>query len=475
MSLLIILLPARRHWHPLNPTGTATPSPAAADTQAPAPAPAHEAALQTAAAGGVEYSYALSADGRSLQSEGRCAAALLPRATSTVLVVGDTDISFHALACPKAPANRLRAALGGMLEEQLLDEPETLHLALAPDSRAGLTGWVACCDRLWLAHAIDQLERTGLSIDRVVPLTAPAQPPGAEATPAGENHLHLQAAPTSSAHESDPTVLITCSDSQGVSTWPARGALARSWWQQLEADTRQTLRLSASPAVAGAAERWLGQPVQVLPDAQRLLAASAGSWQLRQFELAPRHRGVSALRDGWRRFLAPDWKPVRVGLAVLLVAQVVGLNLWAWHERQGLRDRQAAIVQVLRSTHPQVRAILDAPLQMQRENETLRARAGRAGDSDLETLMQAAASAWPDQSAVQSLRYSAGELTLTAPSLSAERVQQLRDTLQPAGWRVDSQDHQLTLRRATRPSGPPQGRGPDRGERRPPRPGNSPS
>ena len=42
-----------------------------------------------------------------------------------------------------------------------------------------------------------------------------------------------------------------------------------------------------------------------------------------------------------------------------------------------------------------VAPVLDAPLQMQRETEALRAAAGQAGDNDLEALMGAVATAWP--------------------------------------------------------------------------------
>ena len=36
------------------------------------------------------------------------------------------------MTLPKAPAGRMRAALGGVLEEQLLEDDDALHLALPP-------------------------------------------------------------------------------------------------------------------------------------------------------------------------------------------------------------------------------------------------------------------------------------------------------------------------------------------------------
>jgi general secretion pathway protein L len=79
-----------------------------------------------------EYNYVLSPDGLSAGKLGRAATALLPKADSVVAVLADSDVSWHRLTLPKAPAARLRAAVVGVLEEALLDEPELLHFALAP-------------------------------------------------------------------------------------------------------------------------------------------------------------------------------------------------------------------------------------------------------------------------------------------------------------------------------------------------------
>ena len=78
-------------------------------------------------------------------------------------------------------------------------------------------------------------------------------------------------------------------------------------------------RCSAAPAVAAAVERWWGGPVDLIGDAERALAAARGGVNLRQFDLAPRHRGLRALRLLGQAALAPAWRPVRIGLAALVV------------------------------------------------------------------------------------------------------------------------------------------------------------
>jgi general secretion pathway protein L len=155
------------------------------------------------------------------------------------------------------------------------------------------------------------------------------------------------------------------------------------------------------------------------------------------------------VRDLLTRLRSPAWRPVRWGLAGLIGVQLIGLNAWAWQQRSELAERKNRMTQLLRSAHPQVRAILDAPVQMRRENESLRAAAGKAGDTDLEPMLQALASAWPDKLPVQTLRYENARLTLSAPQLGDDEVERLRTQLQPAGWRVEGNGASLTLTRAS--------------------------
>ena len=122
------------------------------------------------AAAGTDLAY-ISTDGRSVQAQGEAAAALLPRATTVIAVLADADASWHRITRPKAPANRLRAALVGVLEEALLDEPEAVHLALAPGATAGQPTWVAAVDKAWLQQELASLQKAGVFVDRVVPMS----------------------------------------------------------------------------------------------------------------------------------------------------------------------------------------------------------------------------------------------------------------------------------------------------------------
>lgn len=382
---------------------------------------------------GTEFEFVLSNDGIGFGSQGRCAAALLPKASSVIAVLSDSDVAWHRITLPKAPAQRLRAALGGVLEDQLIDED--VHLAVAPNAVPGQPAWIAAVHRPWLVQVLATLEKAQVFVDRVAPSSWPDDPPS--------GHFAEDA---DAPDDSVESLVLTWAHVDGVASLKLKGGLARAL---LPFPLPEGVRWTATPGVAMTAGAWLGAPMSVMTPGQRALQAGRTTWNLRQFELTPRNRGMRALRDLLRRVLSPAWRPVRVGLAALVAVQLLGLNLYAYGQQRAVERRQAAMVQLLRDTFPQVRAVLDAPVQMQREVDALRGAAGRTGETDLEPLLQAAASAWPAaRPAVENLRFEPGSLTLAAPGWTNEEIEQFRARLQPAGWQVESIDNRLVLRRA---------------------------
>jgi len=380
--------------------------------------------------------HVLSHDGLAVAQTGRCAPALMPKADSVVAVVPVGDIAWHRPVLPKAPPSRLRQALVGVLEEQLLDDAAEVHLALAPGARAGEPTWVAAVNRPWLTAQLATLAEAGLSVDRVVPAIVPGE--------AASGHF------LGSADDADPgkDLRLCWSDADGVAVVSTQGSLARS---MLPAWSARQPRWSAAPAVAAAAERWLGAPVIVRPDAELALAAARTSWNLRQFELTQRSRGLRALRQSGRQVWGPALRPARWGLLALAVVQLVGLNAWAWQQQRSLGAKRLAMTELLRSSHPQVRSILDAPVQMQRETELLRAASGRAGAEDFETLLALAAAAWPDgQPPVQQVRFEAGRLMIAAGPLAPEALKTLRTRVEAAGAQLTQTEGMLTFNRPAR-------------------------
>ena len=126
--------------------------------------------------------------------------------------------------------------------------------------------------------------------------------------------------------------------------------------------------------------------------------------------------------------------------------------MWAWQQRSTLDARRQALQSTVKSAFPRVSELdvqRDAAAVMQRELQALRTLAGRAGENDLETLLLAAASAWPaERPPVDNLRFENGRLSLAAAGWSEQQIAQFRSLLQPAGWAVEASEGRLTLSRA---------------------------
>ena len=414
----------------------------------PRAAPGDALGRDAGAAGGrgLPWRWALSDDGREVTRQGEDPPALWPRCDTLVALVPPQALSWARLDLPKVPAGRMRAALAGALEDKLLEEPEHLHFALPPQARPGRPATIAMLAKAPLQAALQAVEAAARDIDRVVPLWQPCQPPRG----------HFRRAEEDGA----AGVQLVWADEDGVAALPLEGDGARQQALtgqhppgQAPLDTPQeapATTWTCSPAAAVRAEAWAGRPVPVVPDWQPGLQAAASTWELRQFDLAPGHRGLRLGRELWRQYGSPAWRPARLGLAAAVVVNVLGLQVWAWQQQQAVRAAQQAQVALLKSAHPQVRVVLDAPLQMQRELERLRQAAGQPGEADLEAALSAAAAAWPAGLAPpQALRYERGRLTLSTSGLGATQVAAMGEHLQPQGWTVAAAGGALTLTRRT--------------------------
>lgn len=389
-----------------------------------------------------EYDYLLTPDGVLISAQGRCVAAKLPRADTVVAVPPESALSWFHVGLPRAGLARMRSALVGLMEEAVLDDPEHLHFALEAGATGGAKTWVAVMHKAWLADHLAALEAAQVLVDRVAPVSWPQSPP--------LGHFHeIEFSETGLTGQ----IGLRWSCADGVAEMRLDGSLARKLFPSANLPAVQW---TATPAAAEAAEAWLGSRVTVVSPAARSLAALNSPWNLRQFDLAARARGTRALRQLYRAYMGRTWRPVRIGLVGLIVVQLLGINLWAWHQRSSLDARRAALEQVLRSTHPQVRSILDPEMQMQRETALLRAAAGRPGDDDLESLLGAAASAWPaDRGPLDSLRFEPGRLTLSSSGWRDDQIDAFRNALRSEGWQLDVNEGRFTVSRTRSNHGAP--------------------
>lgn len=401
-----------------------------------------------------EYSYTLTADGHTALRHATSPAALLPEPTrpggEVVAVVPARALSWQRVQLPPGlplgagqQTPRLRSVLEGLLEDRVLDDAAQLHFAIEPGAHAGAPVWVAVCDRAWLREHLQALEAAGRRVARVVPEFAPGP------TPSGRPELCALGTPE------DACVVLTGQGADlGVAVLPLSSmamALARAGTVAGtgpdEEDDAPLVR--AEPAVAALAEQTLGQRATLHTASQRALEAARGDWDLAQFELASTGR-TRALRKAGSvasaLLHAPQWRAARWGAVLLVVAHLVGLNAWAWKERQTLAAKQTTVRTLLTQTFPKVQVVVDAPLQMERELAQLRQAAGSVSPRDLEPLLAAAGTALPAGRQPTTIEYSPGELRLRGVALAPDEEPALSARLQAAGYRAQLDDGSLLLR-----------------------------
>ena len=111
-----------------------------------------------------------------------------------------------------------------------------------------------------------------------------------------------------------------------------------------------------------------------------------------------------------------------------------------------MAQKQAALVTKFKETFPAVKSVYDAPAQAQKEIDGLRAAAGHPGDGDIETLLQAAESAWPqNHSPIENLRYEPGKLTLPATGWTPQEIQSFTRQMRTINVDVQSGTGKLQL------------------------------
>jgi general secretion pathway protein L len=384
------------------------------------------------ATGATEWAYALTVDGRSLSDHGSTAAALLPlprgAGAEVVAVLPARAVGWHRVTLPRgiAPGTpRLRAALEGVLEEELLDETEAVHLAIQPGARPGELCWVATCDRAWLRQALQLLEAAGRPVTRIVPEFAPE---GA-------------AALVALGDPEEPFVVASGED--GVLPLPLTPSAAA-----LLPNLPEDAPRFAEPAVAALAEQVLQQKFTLQQAPQRWLQSARTRWDLAQFDLASssRTRAFKKVATGWGEVLrSPSWRPARWAAVLLLALNLVGLNAWAWKERASLEGKREEVRRTLRETFPNVRVIVDAPVQMEREVAALRQQTGVASPRDIDALLAALAVALPPGRTPASLEYVSGELRASGLGLSGEDVRTAAARLKPLGYNATSSGDVLVV------------------------------
>ncbi|SAL64004.1 type II secretion system protein GspL [Caballeronia telluris] len=355
------------------------------------------------------------------QRTGRASLGLLPRAGATVLIVAARDLLLLAAPLPPLKGQKLRQALPNVVEDQLIQDPQTCHIAVDPVALEGGRRVVAIIDRGWFRFVLNAFASSGhrnvkaVPAMRCLPLTATA--PAAAVTPepgdaAEASPLPLDpfivgvlghvvstapallgevatpaAAPAATAVATSPLVEIAIARGEHSALGEGLALPAAAVMQTLAAlagDHPGALYTLSDlpgdePRLAAASATGAFHGAQALPFEQFARNALASRFDLCQFEFAA---------QPWRLDRA-TMRRLRVPIALVaasVIVSIIGVNA-QWLQLARQRDAiRAQETELLLNAFPKTTVVLDAPDQMARQLERQKVAAGELSPTDFLSL-----------------------------------------------------------------------------------------
>ncbi|WP_233851845.1 type II secretion system protein GspL [Paraburkholderia sp. HD33-4] len=367
------------------------------------------------------------------QRAGRSALALLPRATTAVLMVAARDLLLMPATLPPLRGPKLRQALPNIVEDQLIQDPQTCHIAVDPQGLAEGRHLLAIIDRGWFRFICEAFTAAGHRSLRAVPVTrCLPQAAVAETAASGDETAELRepvmaggasvatslpgVAPVVAPEAPSVVPMVAAVLGAVVQTAPAllvegaiesgvpRVELAIARGVQGEGFAAPADAVNATlAALAGAAPVSLymltevpgNEPSHATTSPARLAAHIHGASPLPFEQLA--RRALECRFDLCQfEFASQPWRldratlrrlrlPIALALAAVVVA-IIGANVqWLMLARQ--RDAiSTQMTELLLNTFPKTTVVLDAPDQMARQLQQLRVAAGELSPEDFLSL-----------------------------------------------------------------------------------------
>jgi general secretion pathway protein L len=357
------------------------------------------------------------------QRAGRSALALLPRASSTVLMVAARDLLMMPATLPPLKGPRLRQALPNIVEDQLIQDPQTCHIALDPQPLGKGRHLLAIVDRGWFRFICEAFAAAGHRSVRAVPVTRCLPPPPVAAAPLEDVEVAPEVLKPAAAAKlaaglpiAPPSPVVAAVLGTVVSTAPAllaeiapdssttRVELAIARGMQGEGLAVPATAVNATlAALSGDAPVSLylltevpGNEPGMGSSAQAKLAAQVSGTRPLPFEQLAR-RALECRFDLCQfEFATQPWRLDRATLrrlrlpallaAAAVVVAIVGANVqWMMlaHQRDAINTQ---MTELLLNTFPKTTVVLDAPDQMSRQMQQLRVAAGELSPDDFLSL-----------------------------------------------------------------------------------------
>ncbi|WP_438394909.1 type II secretion system protein GspL [Caballeronia sp. DA-9] len=340
------------------------------------------------------------------QRTGRAALGLLPRASATVLIVAARDLLLTAAPLPPLKGPRLRQALPNVVEDQLIQDPHTCHIAVDPVALASGARVMAVIDRGWFRFLMEAFANGGHRNVKAVPAMRclPLQESGADVPNPFVAGVLGEVVPTA------PALLV------GEALAPPPNAVPRveiAIARGEHAALGEGLAIPADAATATLGALAGAQPMTLytlrdVPGAEPRLSSVSGRAGIPgaeplPFEVLARNALANRFDLCQFEFAAQPWRldratmrRLKVPMALLagaLIVSMIGINI-QWIQLSRQRDAiNAQMTELLLNTFPKTTVVLDAPDQMARQLDRLRLASGQLSPTDFLSIADAFARA----------------------------------------------------------------------------------
>jgi len=319
------------------------------------------------------------ADGRWASRAEPCSIVELGARTDrdAVVLIPAEALSWHCVDLPdymhKLEA-RMRLIMESLLEQKVLEDAASLHIALQADWRSQSRVWVCVCNKDWLLAHMQLLSTARMRIQRIVP----------ELVPATDDTLIVQV-----LDEPDGEAVWFCSKDGGV--WGGGGLnelpsleVIKKW----NSHGMQDICVESEPSLLEQAKAVFGPDVNARSLPGLWSRSVASSWDLAQFELARYTRKRFGSQKDTRLSQAMAW-----GIGLVVMMQVLCVNIWSWRTQAHWKQQQVQISSLVREVFPQIRVILDPVKQMEKEVDQLALNHHKGVRNGFYTLLAALTSA----------------------------------------------------------------------------------
>ena len=303
----------------------------------------------------------------------------VPRAERTVIVIAARRVVYIETPLPTVSATKRDALLRYAIEDKLTIDPATVHavvLGTSASPRAN-THVVAAIDRAWFASVLRWLRDAGIEPAQAVSAAALIPVASGEWGVVLDGAHGLARRADGFAYSFD----IEQAKTTGVPlTPPFALTLALKEAREHQCSPAQLTVFIDQPADApwiAAWQRALDCPVRISArPAPRMVALSAGN--LLAGDFAPRSTG-----NEWMAML----KPAIAAVVLIAILQLGFTVIDAWRIDQRRRSLESEMTEVFKTAFPNAQAIVDPPLQMQRNLESMKRERGLSSSDDVRVLI----------------------------------------------------------------------------------------